>query len=507
MKGAVRHQVAKGTALLGGARALSRSFDFVTLIILARYLTPADFGLVAIALSVVQITEAIMEVPTSIALLQLRTVSRSHLNSAFTIALLRGLAIAAILCALAMPLAYFFEDQRLFALICAIAVAPALRALRSPKEFLLFKQLRFWPDALADVFGKFCALTIAGILAVQTGSYWAIASATIAGPFFYVLATYALVPMRPRLTLRHFGFFWNFLSWNMAAQTMSALNWQTDRFLLGKLATQATVGLYATTRDLAAIVFKTLTETVQRPIMSALSRSNHQPTRQRQVYGIAITSVLSIGLPIACGQALLAAEFIELVLGPQWLKGTIVFQAVSLVLIPALYSHMTLTLLNALGKPRFIFNRNLCDFLVRVPLTIACVVTFGWLGAVAAFVVADIFLALLCLHLARKVVGIGMIEQLLCAGRGLISVSVMVAVVLWLREYFERGEGELEILVYLAKIIPPAAATYCVTHWLVWRIAGRPDGLEALVTQTIGRVTRGDLFTGRLDRQSLADKP
>ncbi|QIG53202.1 oligosaccharide flippase family protein [Altererythrobacter sp. BO-6] len=507
MKSVVRHQVAKGTALLGGARALSRGFDFITLIILARYLTPTDFGLVAIALSVMQIAEAVMEVPTNVALLQLRTVSRSHLNSAFTIALLRGVAIAAILCAMAMPLAYFFEDERLFALICAISLAPALRGLRSPKDFLLFKQLRFWPDALADVFGKFCALAIAGMLAVQTGSYWAIASATIASPLFYVLATYALVPMRPRLTLRHFAFFWSFLSWNMAAQTMSALNWQADRVLLGKLAAQATVGLYATTRDLATIVFKTMMETIQKPMMSALARSNQQPTRQRQVYGVAIASVLSIGLPIACGQALLAVELIELVLGPQWLEATIVFQAVSLLLIPGLYSHMTLTLLNALGKPKYIFNRNLWDFLLRVPLTIACVVNFGWLGAVLALIVADLFLALLCLHLTRKIIGIGIIEQLLCAGRGLVSVTVMVATVFWLRQIFERGDSELEIIVYLLKIIPLAAITYCTAHWAVWRLSGRPDGLEALVTQTISRVARDKPFIGWLNRHNLADKP
>ena len=74
-------------------------------------LTPADFGLVAIALSVVQIAEALLEVPTGIALLQLRSVGRSHLNSAFTIALIRGVAIAVGLGILSVPLAHFFSDQ------------------------------------------------------------------------------------------------------------------------------------------------------------------------------------------------------------------------------------------------------------------------------------------------------------------------------------------------------------------------------------------------------------
>ena len=111
----LRQQVATGAMVLMLTRLLSRGVDLATLIVLARHLTPADFGLVAIAVSVVQITEAILEMPTGNALLQLPVVNRSHLNTAFTFALIRGLAIAAILCALSVPLAAFFGDGRLVA--------------------------------------------------------------------------------------------------------------------------------------------------------------------------------------------------------------------------------------------------------------------------------------------------------------------------------------------------------------------------------------------------------
>lgn len=482
----MRHQVAKGSVVLAVTRVLSRGFDFIALIVLARFLAPSDFGLIAIAMAVVQITEAIMEVPTGVALLQLRAVSRSYLNCAFTIALVRGIAIAVILCALAMPLAYFFDDERLFGLICVLALAPAVRGLRSPKEFLLFKHLRFRPDAFADVFGKFCGMAIAIVLVLQTESYWAIAAATVANPFFYVLATYALVPMRPELTFQHFRYFWGFIGWSMLAQTMSALNWQADRFLLGKLATQASVGLYATAKDLAALSSKTLMEIIQRPIMSAISRSNKQSERQRTAYGITIATVLSIGFPIACGQFLLAADIIRLILGPQWLEATIVFQAISLMLIPGIYSQLTQTLLMALGNPKVIFKRNLFQFLVRIPLLIFGITAFGWLGAIAAIVLADLFTALLCLHLAEKAIGITIKDQLGHAYRGLISVAAMTAAVLFLKQSMERGSSELEIIAYLLKIIPLAALTYCATHWVLWRLAGRPDGAETLVAQFIG---------------------
>ncbi|MHA6316574.1 lipopolysaccharide biosynthesis protein [Altererythrobacter sp. CAU 1778] len=496
MKHGLRHKVAGGAAMLAVARICSRGFDFVTLIVLARHLTPSDFGLVAIALSVVQITEAVMEMPTGSALLQLRSVKRSLVDAAFSIALIRALLLITALCALSVPLARFFGDDRLIALICALSLAPAIRALRSPKLVLLYRHMRFAQDAAADVVGKLCALVVAVSLALSTESYWAIAAATIAGPFFYVLASYVLVPARPHFTLRHYRFFYGYLGWSMGAQTVSALNWQTDRFMLGKLASQATVGLFSTTRDLAATTHKALLEAMQRPLMSALSRSNRDVERQRAVYGMSIATVLSIAMPIAVGQALLAQPLIALVLGPQWLGATIVFQAVSLALIPGLYSHMTLTLLYAAGKPRHIFTRNLQDFALRVPLTIVLIMAFGWIGAVAALVIADLFLAGLCIHLARKVVGIGMMEQVGKAGRGVLSALVMAGVVFGLQSVIAPPEGTIGILLYLAKIVPLAAATYWATHWAIWWLSGKPDGVERLAIQTMG------LIVARLPRRA-----
>ncbi|MDU6831583.1 MAG: oligosaccharide flippase family protein, partial [Bradyrhizobium sp.] len=73
------------------ARLITRGLDLVTLVALGRLLSPTDFGLVAIAMSIVQILEAILELPLSLALMTLSTRTKSHFDSAFTLQLLRGL--------------------------------------------------------------------------------------------------------------------------------------------------------------------------------------------------------------------------------------------------------------------------------------------------------------------------------------------------------------------------------------------------------------------------------
>lgn len=479
-RASVRQKVAHGAFLITAARSVSRALDLLTLMVLARLLTPADFGLVAIATSAVQLTEAMLELPTGNALLQLKSVGRKPLDTAFTFALLRGLFVAALLAGLSFPLANFFGDERLVPLICFLSVAPALRGLRSPRAFLLFKHLRFRPDATAEIFGKLAALCIAITLALETGSYWAIAAGSVANPLFYVIATYVLVPARPRFTLHSWRLFHRYLGWSIAAQGLSALNWQTDRFVLAKIASQTTVGLFATTRDIAAMPYKVIFESIQRPVISALSRSNGHRDRQGDTYRLTLSAVLSIGIPIAFAQAILAPQLVELVLGPQWLTVVLVFQAASLTLIPGLFSSMTSSLLYASGKPNLIFTRNLYDWAARMPLTVGLTLWGGWKGAVMAFVVSDCLLAFLCMMLVRRTVGISVFQQLAGAWRAAISGICMVGIMLVVGHSTEAGSGPLGIILYLLWMVPLAGSVYAVMLLVIWISIGRPDGIERL---------------------------
>ncbi|WP_095012492.1 lipopolysaccharide biosynthesis protein [Tsuneonella mangrovi] len=500
--GSVRKQVAAGAATLTVARMLSRGFDMITLIILARHLTPADFGLVAIALSIVQIAEAVLDLPTGSALLQLPSVTRHHLNTTFTLNLLRGLALMGFLCAVSYPASLFFGDPRLVGLICALSLAPALRGVRSPKMELLYKRLRFRPDATAEIVGKAAALSIAVLLALETGSYWAIAAGTIASPLLYMATTYVLAPARPRLSLRHWRAFHRYLGWSMGAQAMSAINWQADRFVLGKLAAQATVGLFTTGRDLAWTASKIIFGSLLRPLLAALSRSNADLARQRAVYRQTIATVLSIGLPVACGQALLGPEIVRLILGPKWLSTTIVFQAVSLALIPGFYTGLTTSLLFANGKPELIFSRNMWDLCFRIPVTVGCIVWLGWKGAAVALLAADLFLATLCLQVVKRTIGIGIGDQLAQALRGSVSVAAMIVVFLAFREVLPPAESALGAAGIIALMVPVAAVVYAFVHLLVWRLSGRPEGIEQLGLHLAGSLA-ARFLAGSSDGRSM----
>ncbi|MGD6613481.1 oligosaccharide flippase family protein, partial [Xanthomonas citri pv. citri] len=103
----------RGAGWSVAARTLARVIDLATLLLLARLLTPADFGLTAIAVSLVAIVEMVLEVPLVQALMRLQKIETSHLDTAFTLGLLRGGVIAILMMLAAWPMAHIYDDSRL----------------------------------------------------------------------------------------------------------------------------------------------------------------------------------------------------------------------------------------------------------------------------------------------------------------------------------------------------------------------------------------------------------
>jgi len=480
-----RERTAAGALFLILVRTLVKSFDLIALLILARCLLPQDFGLVAVALSFMQIVEAIVDVPLANVLLPLPRIERGHLNTLFTLCLLRGVVIATVMCVLAWPIAQFYHDERLVGLVCVLSLAPAVRGLSSPRQVELAQALYFAPGGTAEVIGKIAALIASAWVAIATGSYWAIAVGTVTAPVATTLATFVIVPFMPSLSLRNWGLFRGFLGWSMGGQVVGAMNWQCDRVVLAKIVPQAQLGLFTTARDLASTGVMAIIVAISWPAISALAGLVENRERLARAYMQVNSAILSICLPVLCGQALVARELVPLILGRNWIGAVPIFQAVSLALIPVLYSNATSALFYAVGRPELIFSRNLYDFAFRVPVTILLALRFGWVGAVVALGAAEILLGAICCASVRKLLGVPVLHQILGPWRGILSCICMAGAVASLRLVGPVSGGSHSL--FLLEAIPLGAMIYVGMHLALWLLSGCPDGVEAAALKLLKR--------------------
>ena len=90
-------QVVNGVSLLLGGRIFANALGFVSTIVVARLLVPADFGLVALATSLLAIVSSLVELPTGTALIQLKDLNDNDFDTAWTLGILKGLAVCSMM--------------------------------------------------------------------------------------------------------------------------------------------------------------------------------------------------------------------------------------------------------------------------------------------------------------------------------------------------------------------------------------------------------------------------
>ncbi|WP_349291912.1 oligosaccharide flippase family protein [Gluconobacter sp. Dm-73] len=374
-------KAARGAALLLGAKLSGRLLDFVSLVVLTHLLLPADFGVVSLAMSVIYLTEAIFELPLSQALVVLETIDKDHLDTSFTLSFLRGTIICIIIFVISLPFSIIYHDSRLFPLLMALSLAPALRGMWSPTLTLYTKRLDFTRECIIDFLGKFGSMTIAVIVAVTTRSYWAVAAATITNTAFGMIVSYVISPYRPRFTLSRWSDFRNFLGWSSGGQIISAINWQYDRLILGRMVPPQTLGAFSIASDLVGIPSQAIIAPLSRPLLSALVARRDNMDHFRNLYQLSNASVFMIILPIFIEMSALSGEIVHTILGAKWEKS---ITYISLLAIPPILAGLAegiSALVMAFKKNHLYMRLNSLEFAFKIPIVTGASYFFGALGA------------------------------------------------------------------------------------------------------------------------------
>ena len=120
--GALLEQTAGGAGWTIGWRAATRALGFISTLVLARVLVPADFGIVALAISFSRAVDILADLGLEDAIIRATAPTRAFYDTAFTVNVLRGLSTAVIISAAALPFATFFDDPRLTYVVLALPV-------------------------------------------------------------------------------------------------------------------------------------------------------------------------------------------------------------------------------------------------------------------------------------------------------------------------------------------------------------------------------------------------
>jgi PST family polysaccharide transporter len=438
----------RGAGWSVAARTLARVIDLATLLLLARLLTPADFGLTAIAVSLVAIVEMVLEVPLVQALMRLQKIETSHLDTAFTLGLLRGGVIAILMMLAAWPMAHIYDDSRLVLLILVLALGPIARSLYSPTMVHFFRDLDFRVSFIVDFSGKVIAAVLSLATLYAGGGYWALVVNPVVSSLMPTVLSYVLAPYRPRLSLERLRDFSAFTGWFTSSQVLAAFSWQYDRVFLGYNIEKSVLGRYSLASDFAVMPTQSLIGPAMRPVMAAFATMADDRKRLHLSFLKAARLTMFIALPAGIGIALTSEEIVSVFLGSQWSSAAVYLRWLSLAVMFTAYYQPVSSLCIAVDEPNLLLKINAFETAIKIPLMTVAFYTSGLLLMLYARVLAAILHMFVSAIYARGLIGASIPLQLRNLWQVCVSCLVMSAAVLVLQAALQRAEvGSLVALI------------------------------------------------------------
>ncbi len=440
------------------ARLVARGLDFVTLLILARMLVPADFGLTALAMSVVMVADMVLEVPLVQALVRLPQSTRSHYDTAFTLGLMRGAVVAVIVIGAAWPATMIYKDDRLLLLISALAISPLARSLFSPMIADQMRNLKFSSLFVAQVTGKAVATVSALAVLWLGGGYWAIATNTVVASAMSTIISYVVAPYRPQLSLSKFRDFAGFVGWFSLSQVLTAIGWQLDRMLLGIGVRKDELGQYSMAADLSVMPTQTLIGPAMQPVMSALVQVRESRERLTRAFLMAANIAMLISVPI-CLMFLTASDWIvHILIGPAWTDASLYLSLLGLTILPAPYYQVVYSLALAEDRTRVIFILSAVSLMAQIILIPLGILLWSIMGVILAKGIAALILFAGSALFAKKLIGVSVSTQALNLWKVALAGTVMVSAILLICPFLI--DREWNVLVEMALLLVTGGGSY-----------------------------------------------
>jgi O-antigen/teichoic acid export membrane protein len=481
-----RGKLAKGTAWISAARLAANGLQLVSTLVLARLLAPADFGLVALATTLMAMITSITELSLGEALVQLREASEHHYHTVWTIGVARNALLAGVICLAAFPAAAIYHTPRLTPVMIALAGSLAVSGLSNPRMIMATKSLVFWQQAMLQISQKLVALVVSVAIALIYHSYWALVWGTVASTIVNCLLSYTVLPMWPRFSIRHARDLFGFSVWLSFGQIVNTVNWNFDQLVIGGLLGRTPLGYYTVGNNVAMMPTREATAPITGTLFPAFANLSHDRDRLARAYQSAQALVTSIALPAGVGMALVADPMVRLIMGEKWRPAVFLIQALASVFAFQTLGTLSQPLAMAAGETRLLFMRDLQNFLIRIPFILIGLVAGGLNGVIYARILTGSIAIVFHMQVVKKVTGLPLAAQLGANLRSLISIAVMAAAVTAATPFVQPfGVKPSGLMLQLVVLVAIGAVAYLLTHAALWFAQRRPDGPEREVARIV----------------------
>ncbi len=391
MNSNIKRQAVNSVTITLLAQVIKLSIGLVVTMILARLLTPKDYGVVAMVAVFTGFVAVFRDGGLSVATVQRENVTDAQISNLFWVNAALGLGAALTVAALGPVVAWFYEDESLLWIVVMLSVPFLLSGLSAQPQALLQREMRFRELAVIEIVSLAISSGI-GITAAAAGSGpWALVAMTVAFAVANVLLVFFFCRWRPSRMSRGAGVrpMLKFGSDITVSRFFEGLACSLDSLLIGKIYTPEMVGIYTKAQTLMLLPLSQVMPALQSVALPIMSRLAERPDALKRAFldllqvAACLSSLFTVAVVIG------ADWIIRGILGPQWVQAAEVLRllAGSMLFIPLCAVYVAC--LTAQGKGSILWRWSLLKSLVLI-LAILSGVAWGINGVAAALSISSI---------------------------------------------------------------------------------------------------------------------
>jgi PST family polysaccharide transporter len=307
--------------------------QLVSLAVISRMLTPAEFGVMAMATPVLLFLAMLQDLGLTQATVQRRVLTQQQASNMFWTSALLGLGVGALLAISSPFVGMFYKDARVGQLLLATAPLAVITSIGAQHRALLMRQMQFRKLAVRDSAGLITGMIASVACAVTWHSYWALYAQNVAiavvGSVGAMIAT-RWIPSKPAPDLelkKMIGFGAGLSGYNLA----NYFGRYMGNVMIGKVWGGAALGLYDRGYRILLFPMQQINQPVLQVMNPTLSKLRAEPERYKEAFMRIVRVVMLVTLPGILVLALCADWAIPIVLGPRWQGVVPIFRNLALV--------------------------------------------------------------------------------------------------------------------------------------------------------------------------------
>lgn len=322
---ALDRALVSGLAWTAIAKSMTQILSWLSTLLVVRLLTPEDYGVVGMALVYLGLVHLLNDLGLGAAIVQNRSLTDSQISRLYGVALSFGLSLTLVSFGLSWPIASFFRNEEVRLVVIALSVTLFLSGVQLVPRSLLARNLQFDRIARVDAAHALTSTAATLVLALLGFRYWALVFGNILG-VLAATTTLLLYHRHPAAWPRQIHELFGSLRFGSYV-LVSTIAWyfyvNADSVIAGRLLGTAKLGVYTVAVSLAVAPVNQVIGVVQRVTGGIFSASQSDlPLLRRYATGL-IETIAFLVFPATMGLALVAPDFVLVVLGNQWVASIV----------------------------------------------------------------------------------------------------------------------------------------------------------------------------------------